>query len=99
MKSDIVELIFWIQMKIESGEINTLQFIHLDPNEIIEMFSAETDFKVDDDVKFSGKLDSVYGIIKKFTGDCLIDADFDQPGADPYLTLKQWWIKNKYKFK
>ncbi len=91
------ELIFWIQKKIESGEFNTFEFIHLDPNEIIEMFSAETDFKVDN-VKFSGKLDSVYGIMKKFTGDCLIRADFDQPGADPYSTLKKWWSKNKYKF-
>lgn len=91
------ELIFWIQRKISSGEIDTLELIYIDPNDLIERFITETNFEVDD-VKFNGKLDSVYGIMKKFTGDCLIRADFDQPGADPYSTLKKWWSKNKYKF-
>ncbi len=53
----------------------------------------------DENVKFNGKLDSVYGILKTFVRDQVEGADFDQPGADAMRTLNLWWHKNKYKFR
>lgn len=53
----------------------------------------------DENVKFNGKLDSVFAILKKFVKDEIEGADFCDPEADAMRTLKRWWNENKYKFR
>jgi hypothetical protein len=54
----------------------------------------------DENVKFNGKLDSVFKILQKFVKDECFKADFDMLEDEQTMQiLKTWWNKNKHKFK
>lgn len=54
----------------------------------------------DENVKFNGNLDSVFKILKKFVRDECYKADFDMlDNEETMQVLKNWWDKNKHKFK